>query len=81
MMSLQSSGYNLQWVGFQIHPLSDLLKMSVMPLDFCKLFDESPMICLDVVRFCCMMLKLPLDHTGYKNSVVAVEGINTVVVL
>ena len=79
-MSLWGSGYNLQWVGFQIHPLSDSLKMSVMPLNFCKLFDKSPMICLEVARFC-MMLKLPLDHTGYKKSVVAVEGINTVVVL
>ena len=80
-MSLQGSGYNLQWVGFQIHPLSDSSKTSVMPLDFCKLFDESPTICSEVAGFCCMMLKLPLDHTGYKNSVVAVEGVNTVVVL
>ena len=80
-MSLQGSGYNLQWVGFQIHPLSDSSKTSVMLLDFCKLFDESPTICLEVVRFCYTMLKLPLDHIGYKNSVVAVEGINTIVVL
>ena len=80
-MSLRGSGYNLQWVGFQIHPLSDSLKMSVTPLNFCKLFDESPMICSEVVRFCCVMLKLPLDHTGYKNSVVSVEGVNTIVVL
>ena len=80
-MSLQGSGYNLQWVGFQIHLLSDLSKTSVTLLDFCKLFDESPTICSEVARFCCTMLKLPLDHTGYKNSVVAVEGVNTIVVL
>ena len=68
-------------VGWFSNSLSDLLKTSVTLLNFCKLFDESPMICLEVVRFCCTMLKLPLDHTGYKNSVVAVEGVNTVVVL